>query len=188
MFVVQDLFAIGLGFDIAGAFLLALGLLVSSREIARRSAIYPGFNSSLMVSYARDRVDGAIGLVALVVGFILQAVGYALTFGGVGGIDTNGGFRRGAAALTLSALGAAFVLLAWKLIRQPLVNRTLVGVAHLNYEVDPMERNDKPYPGVLSLSREPSLGGPARGMSPTEMRALLDLPVMLSTERTVLAE
>src|SRR5262245_54836778 len=95
VFVLQDLFAIGLGFDIAGAFLLALGLLVSPREIARRSAIYPGFNSALMASQARDRADGEIGLVSLVAGFVLQALAYALTLGGLGGLGEDGGGQRG---------------------------------------------------------------------------------------------
>jgi hypothetical protein len=150
VFILQDLFAVGLGFDIAGAFLLALGLLVSPREIMRRSAIVTGFNSALMVSQARDRVDGAIGLIALVGGFVLQAVAYALTLGGVGGSGGDGDARRGVVAAALSALAVAVVLIVWKLIRQPFVNRTLSAVAHLNYEVDPMERNDKPYAGVLS--------------------------------------
>jgi hypothetical protein len=155
VFVLQDLFAVGLGFDIAGALLLALGLLVSPRDVMRRSAIVTGFNSSLMVSQARNRADGEIGLVALVAGFVLQGVAYALTLGGLGGLGEDGGGRRGVVAAALSLIAVVIVLLAWMLLRQPLVNRTLVAVAHLNYETKPMERSAKPYAGVLaSIGRE----------------------------------
>jgi hypothetical protein len=154
-FVIEDLFAVGLGFDIAGAYLLARGLLASPAEIARRSNTLPGFDPLLAVNQARDRVDGRIGLCALVSGFFLQAVAYALTLGGLGGGGEEGDARRGFVAVALSALAAAFVLVPWRLTREWLLRRALVSVARLNYEQRPMEMSDKPYAGTLVfLARE----------------------------------
>jgi hypothetical protein len=114
-----------------------------------------GFNSLLMVSQARDRIDGGIGLVALLLGFVLQALAYALTLGGLGGGSADGDARRGLVAVALSALAVAAVLIVWKLVSETLLRRTLVDVAHVNYETDPMEMSDKPYAGTLVyLARE----------------------------------
>ena len=113
-----------------------------------------GFNSLLMVSQTRDRIDGGVGLVALLLGFVLQALAYALTLGGLGG-SAEGDARRGLVAVALSALAVAVVLIVWKLVSGPLVRRTLVDVAHINYEMQPMEMSDKPYAGTLVyLARE----------------------------------
>jgi len=147
-FVIEDLFAVGLGFDIAGAYLLARGLLTSPAEIARRSVSITGFNSLLMASQARDRIDGAIGLAALLFGFALQALAYALTLGGLGG-GRDGDARRGLVALALSGAAVALVLVAWKAVSERLLRRTLLSVARLNYETEPMEMSDKPYAGTL---------------------------------------
>jgi hypothetical protein len=73
-----DLFMAGLGFDIAGAVFLARGLLASPANMARRRRMYSDFSAPLAVGQARDRVDGEVGVVALVGGFVCQAVGYEI--------------------------------------------------------------------------------------------------------------
>lgn len=151
-FVIEDLFAVGLGFDIAGAYLLARGLLAAPAEIARRSIGLPGFDPLLVINQARDRVDGRIGLFALLSGFFLQAVAYTLTLGGLGGGD--GSLGRAIVAGALCALAAALVLLPWKATKERLLFRTLVGVARFNYEQRPMTESDKPYAGTLAFFAE----------------------------------
>lgn len=71
---VEDISAVGLGFDIAGACLLARGVLLSPAQIGR-SATYSGLASAGAVTL-RDRVDAEVGVSLLVLGFVLQAIGY----------------------------------------------------------------------------------------------------------------
>jgi hypothetical protein len=78
-----DPFVVGLGFDISGAILLARGLLISPELIAKVSATLYGFNAGDVVDRCQNRVDAMFGLGALVAGFGLQIIGYALDLGEV---------------------------------------------------------------------------------------------------------
>lgn len=91
--VVADLLAIGLGFDIAGAYILARGLFASETQIALTSAKRVGYSSVLAFRSAQDRVDGYIGLATLVLGFAIQTVGYVVVLA-VGGRRAEPGFWR----------------------------------------------------------------------------------------------
>ncbi|MHB1204444.1 MAG: hypothetical protein ACYCZX_02665 [Rhodospirillaceae bacterium] len=66
---------IGLAFDIAGAIVLTLGLLMTDAEIGERSGTYWDENPHMAKALRGDRVKGAIGLALLIVGFLLQAYG-----------------------------------------------------------------------------------------------------------------
>ena len=74
---VTDLFAVGIGFDIAGAYLLARGLLISPHGLWVRFTIAGA--DTRFVDEAKDRVMAVVGLGALASGFVIQAFGYALS-------------------------------------------------------------------------------------------------------------
>lgn len=76
----SDLFVVGLGFDLTGAVLLALGLLVSPEQLVLRDLTYWGSSGSIGWSI-KDKVYGIFGVFWLVAGFLVQAAGYALTIG-----------------------------------------------------------------------------------------------------------
>jgi len=151
-FVIEDLFAVGLGFDVAGAYLLARGLLATPIQIVTRARSHWDISPVLLVTQARDRVDGLVGLVALVVGFTLQALAYALTLGGLGGGE--GDTRRGLVALALSIAAAGLVFIVWKLLGWKLLRKTLIDVACVNYYKKPTEVRSKPYGGTLVMLGE----------------------------------
>jgi hypothetical protein len=144
-FDIQQLFAVGIGFDIAGATLLARGLLASPHEIAIRSGTYMGYNASVSVGAARDRIDALVGLVALGVGFTLQAAGYLIELDRH--VQTS---PTGSKALVgvLAALAAiAVVAVTWLTVRGRLVKNVLIRVARYAYgAADPLEL---PHGGML---------------------------------------
>lgn len=74
---VTDLFAVGIGFDIAGAYLLARGLLIKPHGLYVRFT-WAGA-ATRFVDEVRDRAIAVVGLAALVFGFMIQALGYALS-------------------------------------------------------------------------------------------------------------
>jgi hypothetical protein len=76
-FHVTDLFAVGIGFDIAGAYLLARGLLLTPYGLWVRFTLAGA--GTRFVDEARDRAMAVVGLAALVFGFMIQALGYALS-------------------------------------------------------------------------------------------------------------
>lgn len=79
MFGTDDLFVAGLGFDIAGAWLLARGLLASPSEIALRTAQLWGGNPATTAAELEDSVSGSFGLSALLFGFVVQGISYAIS-------------------------------------------------------------------------------------------------------------
>ncbi len=79
MLAVEDLFLVGLGFDIAGALVLARGVLMRLAAISRlgaRNAVEPLDNAAALLR-ARAEADGGVAL--LCGGFAVQAVGFGLT-------------------------------------------------------------------------------------------------------------
>jgi hypothetical protein len=104
-FVIEDLFPLGLGFDVAGACLLAKGLLLSPQQIRGLSGAYWGWNARDIVLRVDDKVAGSFGVLALVLGFLAQSVGYVvlLSIGGTSRYD----FGRGAIAVAAVAVGCA---------------------------------------------------------------------------------
>src|SRR4051812_20636134 len=79
-----DLFMLGLGADITGAYVLAKGLLTSPSEQARRARSYYDVNPPLAIAQVKDRLDGEVGVCGLGLGFLAQAAGYAIDAGGYG--------------------------------------------------------------------------------------------------------
>lgn len=106
---VEDFFVAGIGFDIAGASLLAFGLFARPARIAG-DLRFKG--TPMLVRAGTDFVDGVFGLASLVVGFTLQAVGYVLLLGRSSSPDV--GWRSAVAAVGFVALGVAIPLVAWR--------------------------------------------------------------------------
>src|SRR4051812_39791358 len=108
MFSVVDLFITGLGFDIAGALLLARGLLSSAAEIAQLNT-WAGVAGGATVAKVRDRVDAEFGIAALILGFTVQAIGYVVSLPG----STDG---AGSIAVALGGVvvSSVSVLVTWR--------------------------------------------------------------------------
>ncbi len=110
-----DLFLVGLAFDICGAVLLAKGLLLSPRLLSK-------LNTNWGVGYGQhrdrceNRVAGEFGMSYLVVGFLLQAVGYCLD---IAGVQSETGTCRLIAGLLMAFVTATLAWAAWKLLRWP---------------------------------------------------------------------
>jgi hypothetical protein len=126
-----DVFALGIGLDIAGGYLVARGLLVSPGEILRRSLndehyFIPDATASMIA----DRVDAQIGLILLLGGFATQGLGYALVAGDFSGfIQTNHRLAPAALAISAAVASSATALLAWRLLRWPFVRELILVVA-----------------------------------------------------------
>src|SRR4051794_6961943 len=78
MLSVEHLFLAGLGFDIAGGYLVSRGLLASVPQLATKGGTVYALERAHAGHAIEDRIRGTWGLVSLVLGFALQAIGYAL--------------------------------------------------------------------------------------------------------------
>jgi hypothetical protein len=106
---VTDFFTAGLGFDIAGAFLVARGLIADPAELNRVAGSFYGSNPYQAVSRARDRIDAISGLAALGLGFLLQGVGYLSLLAGAG---SEMGTSEAVAGAVVMAAASLLTLLA----------------------------------------------------------------------------
>ena len=151
LFTPLDVFALGIGFDIAGGYLVARGLLIAPTQILRRSIkdehyFIPAETASLI----RDRVDALFGLIILLVGFLTQAVGYALEAAGQSGVvSSHDGLARAVISLAGAAVGVATGLGTWLARRWPLSRRLIVSVSR-----DPLSL-DTQY-SLIQEARAPS--------------------------------
>jgi len=139
-----DLFAAGLGFDITGAYLLAQGLLTRPDEYAHQFAESQNSFAWANVRAASDHADGQAGSVALVLGFLLQAVGYVLSIGGVTA-QTDGVW----AAMLAVVFMAAAILITWvvgRATRWPRIRDYLIELARVDRWGN---RHDDPHGGEL---------------------------------------
>lgn len=126
MFVIEDLFALGIGLDVAGAYLLARGLLQSPRALAR-GATYGGLYPGGLVDAIEERVTGSLGIGALLLGFVFQAAGYALVLGIGATGDTSVG--RAITAIAIGAIAVAAIVGGERLMHGWRFRRLLIRVA-----------------------------------------------------------
>lgn len=131
-FQLEDLFVAGLGCDVAGAYLLARGLITSPADLTRNSSSFYDSNSYLAVSVARDKIDGISGLLGLSIGFVLQAAGYLASLGTDSSTAT--GWPQALVGGALLLLGFLVVMAAGWLHRKLRLLPTLVEMSH--YLVD----------------------------------------------------
>jgi hypothetical protein len=139
-----DLFTAGLGFDVAGAGLIAYGLFLSPQGIAIRTTAWLGYNAEEAVALARGRVDAISGFLALGIGFICQGVAYAAV---AAGADTASrtGWRAAVGAAVAALAAAALAVGLWYAVRDRMVKRLLIEVARWN-------RTKEPRPSLSRLT------------------------------------
>jgi hypothetical protein len=128
IFSIDDLFTVGAGLDVAGAYVLGRGLLASPATIVRRSNIpYGGSSFATGAGQIADRVDAIAGIATLVTGFTVQASAYVLLIG----FDLSGGrgWARGLAASACAVAAVATALTADRCTRWPRLRRQIVEYA-----------------------------------------------------------
>jgi hypothetical protein len=122
---INDLFVVGLGIEIAGAVLLARGLLIGPAAMASLNT-WQGIERGAATERCRNWVDAAFGVSYLVTGFMFQAAGYEAEL--FGSTVATGACR----AYTAAALGLAGVLGAiglWWALRNRMLKRVIVRMA-----------------------------------------------------------
>lgn len=124
-FSIVDLFVVGLGLDITGALLLVRGLLLPPAAIARLATWY-GLETGDTLDRCENRVDAIYGGLALLAGFLLQAVGYVLSLSGV---EEGRGSARVLTAIVLGLLAVTASLVVYFATHRWTLRRTLVSVA-----------------------------------------------------------
>jgi hypothetical protein len=107
IFNASDAFAVGLGLDLAGGYLVAGGLLLDDADIAT-SRTLSGSGAQLVVSKVRDRIDARHGLAALGAGVALQLTGYLAAEAGAQTAHT--GLPESLVFVALAVLAVVFVL------------------------------------------------------------------------------
>jgi hypothetical protein len=127
LLAVEDLFVFGIGLDVAGAFILARGLLASPAVISRRAVARYDLSAPDAVAFARDKVNALSGIAALVTGFLVQALAHVLALGL--SPSEGGNWRRAGVALGFGVAGVVLALVVWFMLRRRWVKRVLVNVA-----------------------------------------------------------
>jgi hypothetical protein len=147
----EDLFLAGLGFDIAGAYLVSRGLLQRIPQLATAGATMYALERPKAPYAVDDRVRGTVGLVALVIGFALQAAGYSDTLARHHVLHY--GKSEALTGLAL-ALGIALLICVFeRTIRPRWRNRILIRVARFDYTGVTLLR-EKPIAHVLQAFGE----------------------------------
>jgi hypothetical protein len=142
---IEDLFLAGIGFDVAGAYLAARGLLQSTRQLAISGGTVWALERPRAPYAAEDVIRGRIGLGALGIGFMLQAAGYA---GTLAGAAVHHGVWQVVLGLALAVLCALSVLVFEKAVRSPWRDQLLVRVAR--FDPDANGLRDRPMAHLLA--------------------------------------
>jgi len=121
----SDVFVVGIGFDIAGAYLLAKGLLMSDRQVLGLARSYYGASPDQVVARVDDRIAGTVGVAALVVGFLFQLAGYVIN-SSIASATTSASIMRGIAAVGIAASAIVVVGIAYLTARPPARRKLLI--------------------------------------------------------------
>lgn len=144
MFSVEHVFLAGLGLDIAGAYLVSRGLLAPVPQLAKQGGGTMYALETPGAPYAvEDRIRGTVGLLALVSGFILQAIGYALVLSDT---PVDHGTREVIVGIAITLGLASLVLTGEHFARPRWRDRLLIRVASIGPDSQPMQR---PYAHIL---------------------------------------
>jgi hypothetical protein len=142
---IEDLFAAGIGLDIGGACLVALGLMTSPRHIVDVIDLWRGGNAFLGLALVDDKINGESGVVFLVAGFSLQAMAYVLT-AALQPNKAEGAWGTIGVVVCL-ALGLLATLIGARLWRKARRRPLIVETAH--FDQIPRVRMDLPIEGRL---------------------------------------
>jgi hypothetical protein len=124
----NDLASAGIGFDIAGALLLAKGLLVSAKaQWSRNVSGWGGYSFGQIIAWAEDWVDAVLGASSLAIGFALQAADYALITGGLH--VRRGGIAAGLIAVGFAVVAGLLTVVVWRASRRRLVRSRVIAVS-----------------------------------------------------------
>ena len=151
---VDDLFTVGISFDLLGGYMLGRGLLASPTDIRMRSATVIGANPAAMLSQIAARADGEMGLLSLAIGFLLQGAGYVCL---IAGVTLTTGIWRAVLSVGLAAVAFLVALLIFRRMHRGRVRRLAVAVAR----VDPETGQEAELPsGQLLVAIGQQLGHP----------------------------
>jgi hypothetical protein len=125
-FSLDDLFLVGLAFDIAGAVLLAKGLLLTNRQIFWLAGTNKGLSHLAVPDRCRNKALGSFGVVYLTIGFVLQGVGYALE---TKGDQIATGNARFFAAIAVAVVALMVAIVGWLLFGSRLTRHIESAVA-----------------------------------------------------------
>lgn len=138
-FSYEDIFVAGIGFDIAGAFLLARGLLfLSAPEILNLAASYYGWSPPEIVARVEEKVSTNIGVGALVLGFLFQLLGYVLDLALRNASPAS--LARAWWAVSVAAIAILLTIVTYVLLLPPWRRRLLLDIAHYD------KSGKQPYP------------------------------------------
>jgi hypothetical protein len=132
MFNVYDLFLAGIGFDIAGAYLVSRGLLQRIPQLATLGGTMYALERPRATYAVEDRIRGSAGLVALVVGFVFQAVGYSVYL--AERTKLSYGAKEALAGAVVALVPAVGIPLVEAAVRPRVRDRILVKVARFDWE------------------------------------------------------
>jgi hypothetical protein len=155
-FSYEDIFVAGIGFDFAGAFLLARGLLfLSAPDILNLASSYWGFSPPEIVAHVEEKVSTNIGVAALVVGFLLQLVGYVVDLALRSASPPSS--ARAWVAVGVAAVSILITVAVYVLQLRPWRRRLLLDIAHYD------KSGKQPYPyGHYLVVLGDQIGFPAR--------------------------
>jgi len=153
----EDVFIAGIGFDIAGAVLLAKGLLLSAFQIWNVSAPRLDYSAPAIVARVEDKVSTYVGVVALVLGFFCQLLGYVLELATRSPSGAAAG-RGWPLAFVIAGFAVSLVALIYRGLRPSLRKRFLLEVAHY---APSGKKRAHPY-GPLLMSFGAEIGSPVR--------------------------
>jgi hypothetical protein len=152
-FGIQDLFVAGAGFDIAGAYFLARGLLTSPEQASQMQIQGGNSFARFTVRAAEDYADGRVGIVGLLIGFIVQASAYVLSAPGSARLASSIATVVGLVASTTGAI--LLVIAIGRFARPRLRNRWLLETARIDSlgfrHADPSGQELFTYGRVLNI-------------------------------------
>lgn len=124
-FSIADLFVVGLGVELVGAWLIARGLLIPLPAL-KTFGTHAGIGVADVVDRARNRIDGQFGVALLLLGFALQLVGYLVELDGG---ELRQGRDRLLTALVLLGSSMLVATAASRILRDRTFKRMLVKIA-----------------------------------------------------------
>lgn len=122
----QLLTPFGLGLDVSGATLLAIGLLGNPLDLFRLAASYYNGNPRLYYERVQNRVRAWVAIPSLVLGFMAQAAGFVMS---TEATSDPVGFAAASAAV---ASGIVFSLVCWRLARRRLTRVALTSTIEVD--------------------------------------------------------
>jgi hypothetical protein len=127
-----DLFVVGLGVELVGAWLIARGLL-APLWVVKSFGTWGGIGAANVVDRARNRVDALFGVVFLAAGFLAQLAGYLAEIHG-DHLAQGGGLLGDSLILLAIAMGIPLGL--WLLFHRWALKAMLVEIAFTPLRAD----------------------------------------------------